>query len=61
MISLKGLREWRKNREWYDYDENGVVYIKDSAPEEIKANFALYRKTMKEISEREKETGTKIL
>lgn len=61
MISLKGLTKWKQNEEWYDFDESGVVYIKDSAPEDIKENFALYEKKMKEISEREKETGTKIL
>lgn len=34
---------WKQNDEWYDYDENDYVYIKDDAPDEVKANFEQWK------------------
>lgn len=43
---------WRKNRNWYDIDENYKVSIRDDAPPEAKESFKRYMKRAKEIDQK---------
>lgn len=48
---------WKKNPEWYDYDENEKPYLTDKAPDKAKQAFEKYL----QLKQKEKETGIKII
>lgn len=39
---------WKKNREWYYYDDNLVPRIREDAPEEAKKSYENYMKQKKQ-------------
>ena len=42
---------WTKNTEWYDFDEDDYVYIKDDAPDEVKENFEQWKVWRKKLDD----------
>ena len=51
MIYNPKMFYWRKNPDWYDYDENDEPYLTDMAPAEAHESFQIWKEIQKRRAE----------
>ena len=43
MTTDKDMFFWRTHEEWWDYTDDGKIYLKEDAPEEARKSYELFK------------------